>query len=68
MRRKPRECGFPPDHLIIARERIDDAAKYLALPQCGFASTEDGNTLTEDQKWAKLKLRVDVARDIRGGV
>ena len=56
------------------KRRIDEAAKYLPLeqlalsPQCGFASTEEGNTLTEDQQWAKLELCVDVARDVWGGV
>jgi 5-methyltetrahydropteroyltriglutamate--homocysteine methyltransferase len=56
------------------KRRIDEAAKYLPLeqlalsPQCGFASTEEGNTLTEDQQWAKLRLCVDVAREIWGGV
>jgi 5-methyltetrahydropteroyltriglutamate--homocysteine methyltransferase len=56
------------------KRRIDDAAKYLPLeqlalsPQCGFASTEEGNTLTEDQQWAKLALCVEVAREVWGGV
>jgi 5-methyltetrahydropteroyltriglutamate--homocysteine methyltransferase len=41
----------------------------LALsPQCGFASTEEGNTLTEDQQWAKLSRCVEVAREVWGGV
>ena len=39
----------------------------LALsPQCGFASTEEGNILTEDEQWAKLKLAVDVASEVWG--
>lgn len=52
--------------------RIDEAAKYfpienLALsPQCGFASTMEGNLLTEEQQWAKVKLVVDVARRLWG--
>jgi 5-methyltetrahydropteroyltriglutamate--homocysteine methyltransferase len=56
------------------KRRIDEAAKYLPLeqlalsPQCGFASTEEGNTLTEDEQWAKLRLCVEVARDVWGGV
>jgi 5-methyltetrahydropteroyltriglutamate--homocysteine methyltransferase len=56
------------------KRRIDQAAQYLPLeqlalsPQCGFASTEEGNTLTEDQQWKKLELCVDVARDVWGGV
>ncbi|MFL5253803.1 MAG: hypothetical protein ACJ8AI_13060 [Rhodopila sp.] len=56
------------------KRRIDAASKYLPLeqlalsPQCGFASTEEGNTLTEDQQWAKLARCVEVARDVWGGV
>jgi 5-methyltetrahydropteroyltriglutamate--homocysteine methyltransferase len=56
------------------KRRIDEAAKYLPLeqlalsPQCGFASTEEGNLLTQDEQWAKLKLCVDVAREVWGGV
>ncbi len=48
--------------------RIDEASKYVPLenlalsPQCGFASTMEGNLLTEDQQWQKLKLVVDTAR------
>jgi 5-methyltetrahydropteroyltriglutamate--homocysteine methyltransferase len=53
----------------IAR-RIDEAARYfpkenLALsPQCGFASTMEGNLLNEDEQWAKLHLVADVARRV----
>ena len=56
------------------KRRIDEAAKYLPLeqlalsPQCGFASTEEGNLLTEEQQWAKLRLCVDVAREVWGSV
>ncbi len=56
------------------KRRIDAASKYLPLeqlalsPQCGFASTEEGNTLTEDQQWSKLALCVDVAREVWGTV
>ena len=54
------------------KRRIDEAAKLVPLdqlclsPQCGFASTEDGNELTEDQQWAKLGLVVEVAREVWG--
>ena len=54
--------------------RIDAASKYLPLeqlalsPQCGFASTEEGNTLTEAEQWAKLRLCVEVAEAVWGGV
>jgi 5-methyltetrahydropteroyltriglutamate--homocysteine methyltransferase len=56
------------------KRRIDAAAKYLPLeqlalsPQCGFASTEEGNLLTEEQQWAKLRLCVEVAREVWGSV
>ena len=52
--------------------RIADAAKYVDLeqlclsPQCGFASTEEGNTLTETEQWAKLARIVEVARNVWG--
>ena len=56
------------------KRRLDDAAKYLPLeqlalsPQCGFASTEEGNLLTEDQQWRKLELCIEVAREVWGNV
>jgi 5-methyltetrahydropteroyltriglutamate--homocysteine methyltransferase len=56
------------------KRRIDEAAKFLPLeqlalsPQCGFASTEEGNTLTEAQQWAKLSRCVEVAREVWGQV
>jgi 5-methyltetrahydropteroyltriglutamate--homocysteine methyltransferase len=54
------------------RRRIDEAAKYAPLeqlclsPQCGFASTEEGNTLAEDEQWRKLELVVETAREVWG--
>ena len=54
------------------KRRIDEAAKYISLdqlclsPQCGFASTEEGNTLTEEQQWAKLRMIVEVAEEVWG--
>jgi methionine synthase II (cobalamin-independent) len=54
------------------KRRLDEAAKYAPLeqlclsPQCGFASTEEGNILTEDEQWAKLRLVVDIAREVWG--
>ena len=54
------------------KRRIDDAARYLDLdqlclsPQCGFASTEEGNLLTEDQQWAKLRRIVEIADEVWG--
>ena len=52
--------------------RIEEASKYVSLdqlclsPQCGFASTEDGNTLSEQQQWDKLRFVVDMAKEIWG--
>jgi 5-methyltetrahydropteroyltriglutamate--homocysteine methyltransferase len=52
--------------------RIEEAAKFVALdqlalsPQCGFASTEEGNTLAEDEQWAKLRMIVEVAEEVWG--
>ena len=54
------------------KRRVDQAAKYVALdqlclsPQCGFASTEEGNVLGEDEQWAKLRMIVEVAEEIWG--
>lgn len=53
-------------------DRIHEAAKYVPLdqlslsPQCGFASTEEGNLLTEDQEWAKLKLVREISDEVWG--
>jgi methionine synthase II (cobalamin-independent) len=53
-------------------KRIDEATKYVPLenlalsPQCGFASTMEGNLLTEDEQWQKLKLIVDTAVKVWG--
>lgn len=53
----------------IAR-RIDEATEFAPLeqlalsPQCGFASTEEGNILTHDQQWAKMREIVDIAADV----
>jgi 5-methyltetrahydropteroyltriglutamate--homocysteine methyltransferase len=52
--------------------QIEDAAKYVPLedlalsPQCGFASTMEGNLITEEQQWAKLRLVVETARQVWG--
>jgi 5-methyltetrahydropteroyltriglutamate--homocysteine methyltransferase len=52
--------------------RIGEAAKYVDLeqlclsPQCGFASTEEGNALSEHEQWAKLARIVEVARKVWG--
>ena len=53
-------------------KRIHEAAKYVPLdrlclsPQCGFASCEIGNKLTEEEQWAKLKLVKEIAEEVWG--
>ena len=53
-------------------KRIHEAAKYVPLeqlaisPQCGFASTEEGNLLTDDDQWKKLKLVKEIAEEVWG--
>ena len=50
--------------------RIEEACQYTELdqlclsPQCGFASTEEGNLLAEEEQWRKLQLIVDVADEV----
>jgi 5-methyltetrahydropteroyltriglutamate--homocysteine methyltransferase len=56
------------------KRQFDEASKYVDLeqlgiaPQCGFASTEEGNSLTSDDQRRKLELVVSTAEDIWGGV
>jgi 5-methyltetrahydropteroyltriglutamate--homocysteine methyltransferase len=52
--------------------RIEEAAKFVPLdqlclsPQCGFASSEEGNIIAEDEQWAKLRMVVELAEEIWG--
>jgi 5-methyltetrahydropteroyltriglutamate--homocysteine methyltransferase len=54
------------------KRRIDEAARFVDIdqlclsPQCGFASTEDGNVLAEEDQWAKLQMIVEVAQEVWG--
>jgi 5-methyltetrahydropteroyltriglutamate--homocysteine methyltransferase len=54
------------------KRRIEEAARFAPLeqlalsPQCGFASTEEGNILSEEEQWAKLRLCVELAGEIWG--
>lgn len=54
-------------HII---KRIHEAAQYIPLdrlylsPQCGFASTEEGNKITEEEQWAKLQLVNEIAKEV----
>jgi len=60
------EKGLPKDLI----RRINEAARHIPLenlalsPQCGFASTMEGNLLTEEDQWAKLRLVVETAREV----
>lgn len=53
-------------------ERIKEAAQYVPLerlalsPQCGFASTEEGNALTEQQQWAKIAFIKEIVEEVWG--
>jgi 5-methyltetrahydropteroyltriglutamate--homocysteine methyltransferase len=52
--------------------RIEEASRYAPLeqlclsPQCGFSSTVEGNELTQEEQWAKLRLIVEVAQEVWG--
>ncbi len=54
------------------KRRIDEACKFAPLeqfalsPQCGFASTEEGNVLTEEQQWAKMREVVELSEEVWG--
>jgi 5-methyltetrahydropteroyltriglutamate--homocysteine methyltransferase len=54
----------------VLAKRIEEASKYVPMEnlalstQCGFASTAEGNLLTEDQQWSKLKLVMDTVRRV----
>jgi 5-methyltetrahydropteroyltriglutamate--homocysteine methyltransferase len=54
------------------KRRIEEAARHAPIdqlclsPQCGFSSTVEGNALSEEQQWAKLRLIVEVAEEVWG--
>jgi 5-methyltetrahydropteroyltriglutamate--homocysteine methyltransferase len=56
----------------LIKRRIDQAAKFVPLdqiclsPQCGFASSEEGNIVAEEEQWAKLRMIVEVADEVWG--
>jgi 5-methyltetrahydropteroyltriglutamate--homocysteine methyltransferase len=59
------------DRDVLLR-RIEEAVRFAPLdqlclsPQCGFSSTVEGNLLSEEQQWAKLRLIVEVAEEVWG--
>jgi 5-methyltetrahydropteroyltriglutamate--homocysteine methyltransferase len=56
----------------VLLRRIEEASTYAPLeqlclsPQCGFSSTVEGNALSEDEQWAKLRLIVEIAQEVWG--
>ena len=54
------------------KRRIEDAARFIDAdqlclsPQCGFSSTKEGNDLTPQQQWDKLRLIVETAQEVWG--
>src|SRR5262249_12855665 len=52
------------------KRRIDEAAKFVPLdqlclsPQCGFSSSDEGNVLSEQEQWAKLRMIVEIADEV----
>jgi 5-methyltetrahydropteroyltriglutamate--homocysteine methyltransferase len=60
------------EHKDAIKRRTEEATKFIALdqlclsPQCGFASTEEGNVLAEDEQWAKLRMIVEIADEMWG--
>jgi 5-methyltetrahydropteroyltriglutamate--homocysteine methyltransferase len=60
------------EHKDTLKRRIDEASRWVALehlaisPQCGFASTVEGNIITMDDQWQKLKLVTAVAQEVWG--
>jgi len=56
----------------VLKRRIDEASRYFPLeqlclsPQCGFASTEEGNILAEEEQWTKLRMIVELSEEVWG--
>src|SRR4026207_1175847 len=61
-----------PENKDEIKRRIEEATRYVGLdqlclsPQCGFASTEEGNVLSEEEQWAKLRMIVELADAVWG--
>ena len=70
MSERMRKGGLLVRKMNDIKRRLDEASKYAPLdqlclsPQCGFASTEEGNVLSEEQQWAKLAMIVDLSREV----
>ena len=54
------------------KRRLEEASRYVDIdqlclsPQCGFSSTKEGNDLSQEQQWAKLRLIVETAEEVWG--
>lgn len=65
------KSGQLEDRAVII-DRIHEAAQFIDLdrlalsPQCGFASTEEGNVLTEEQQWTKIAFIKSIAEEVWG--
>ena len=62
---------LPPRNVFaLAVSRIKEASEYVPLEhlclstQCGFSSTEEGNVLSHEQQWAKIRLVVEIAKEV----
>jgi 5-methyltetrahydropteroyltriglutamate--homocysteine methyltransferase len=51
---------------LEAASKFADIERLCLSPQCGFASTEEGNVLTEEEQWAKLRLIAEIADEVWG--
>ena len=66
------KAPFKADHVgsFLRTTPLEEASEYIPLenlslsPQCGFASTEEGNELTEEEQWNKIKHVIQIAQDI----
>ncbi len=59
------KIGFS-GHPMIEHFKFVDLDQLCLSPQCGFASTEEGNILAEEEQWAKLRMIVAIAKDVWG--
>ena len=59
-------CNLACAHCYRPTDRMDyvPLEQICLSPQCGFASTEEGNALSEDQQWQKVRLVTSIAADV----
>ena len=61
-----RAGGFEPLRFLPKGNKVAPLDQLCLSPQCGFASTEEGNVLAEDEEWAKLRMIVELAQELWG--